>query len=391
MIYLSLRICLFCAALHGICATVALTEELIVPDDFFSIEEAMEFAQSGDNVIVMPGTYYERIIVKEGVNLLSYEGENGNELVDGPGQQQIFRRTLQTVIDGSKIEEPGYLISFPLSTTSPMKVDGFTFQNMPKYVSGIKLFLMEIRGSSPVVVNNIFTGNKSWGAILSTGLGVGMGAPLETMAQPLIENNIVYANAGPGITNASNSTAVISKNEIFDNHFPPSEDKIYFAPAIGIREQGRPLIDSNLCYKNGVGIGAVNFDSHEKPLIIKNNTIYNNSRAGIGLKGLGGVKTNINAVIKNNTIHGNLAAGIRCTKVDTVILAHNVIFNNRRTGISLWNIKKTSIEDNEIHGNMTAGIRLLGVPSAVLRRNSIYQNVTAGIDCIGWDKEKQSK
>ncbi len=381
-------ICLLCIFLQGVWATIALTEEFIVPDDFFSIEEAMEFAQEGDNVIVMPGTYFERIVVKEGVNLLSYDGEDGNDLVDGPGQQKILRRTLRTIIDGSDIEEPGYLISFPKSTTTPMKVDGFTFQNMPKYVSGISLFLMEIRGSSPVVVNNVFTGNKSWGAILSTGLGVGMGAALENEANPLIENNVIYANAGPGIANATNSAAVISKNEIFDNHFPHSEDKIFFAPAVGIREKGRPVIDGNLCYQNGIGVGAINFDGHDNPLIIKNNTIYSNSRAGIGLRGLGGVNNNINAVIENNTIYGNLTAGIRCTKVDTITLSYNVIFDNKRTGISLWNTNATTIEDNEIYGNMTAGIRLLGVPSAVLRRNYIYRNVTAGIDFIGWDEDK---
>ncbi len=133
--------------------------ELLVPDDYFSIMEAMEEAYEGDTVLVYPGTYYERIVLKEGVNLVSYDGEDGNALVDGPGLKKVLRRTLRTIIDGSELEEAGYLIQFPTEAVAPMRVDGFTFQNMPKYISGINLFLMEIRGCSPLVENNIFTGN----------------------------------------------------------------------------------------------------------------------------------------------------------------------------------------------------------------------------------------
>jgi parallel beta-helix repeat protein len=361
-------------------------EELIVPDDYFSITEAMELAESGDTIIVMPGTYNERIAIKEGVNLCSFVGDDGNELVAGPGQKKILKRTLRTIIDGSDLEEPGYLISFASDTTAAMKVDGFTLQNLPKYISGINLFLMEIRGCSPVVVNNVFTGNRSWGGILATGLGVGMGPALETEARPLIENNIVYANDGPGIANGGNSSATIVNNEIFNNEFPKSGNNSSFAPAVGIRENGRPIIDNNFCYANEVGIGAINFASHVQPLIIKNNKIFNNKRAGIGLRGIDGKDTDIRAIIKNNKIYGNLTAGIRCTKLDRIEIDYNVIFDNRRTGISLWNVDKAVIEDNEIHGNMTAGIRLLAVPDAGLRHNNIYQNVTAGIDIIGWHK-----
>jgi len=360
--------------------------ELLVPDDYFSISEAMEEAVEGDTIVVYPGTYYERIEIKEGVNLVSYVGDDGDEPVDGPGMKKVLRRTLRTIIDGSELEEPGYLISFPKDTSTPMKVDGFTFQNVPKYVSGVNLFTMEIRGCSPIVENNIFTGNLSWGAILSTGLGIGMGPALETVAQPVIRHNVIYKNYALGIGNASNSSAHIIDNEIFENEFqnPGGGDRV--APAIGIREQGRPIIENNLCYRNGSGVGAINFDSFEQPLIIRGNTFFNNRRAGINLQGLSSLKTQVKAVVENNIIYGNLAAGIRCTKIDSVVIRYNNVYDNRKSGISLWNVDKTVIEDNEIHGNLTAGVRLLDVAAAVVQRNAIYQNVTAGIDFIGWEK-----
>ena len=365
---------------------VAFAEELLVPDDYFTIGEALEAAYEGDTVVVYPGTYYERIVMKEGVNLVSFAGDDGNDLVDGPGVKKVLRRTLRTIIDGSELDEPGYLISFPKDTTAPMKVDGFTFRNMPKYVSGVNLYLMEIRGCSPVVENNIFTGNLSWGAILSTGLGVGMGPALDTVARPVIRNNVVYKNYAIGIGNGSNSAAHIIDNEIFDNYYVDDGQRDRVAPAIGIREQARPIIENNLCYGNGVGVGAVNFDSFKDPLIIRGNTFFNNKRGGIGLLGIGGLKTGVKAIIENNTIYGNLTSGIRCTKTDSVLIRYNTIYDNRRSGISLWDVGATVIEDNEIYGNLTAGIRLLDVPSARVQRNNIYRNVTAGIDFIGWKK-----
>jgi parallel beta-helix repeat protein len=379
--------CFFLAALLVLTAGGEVRAfELLVPDEYFSITEAMEEAMDGDTVVVYPGTYYERIQIKEGVNLVSYAGDDGDELVDGPGMKKVLRRTLRTIIDGSELEEPGYLISFPQDTPASMKVDGFTFQNVPKYISGVQLFIMEIRGCSPVVENNIFTGNLSWGGILSTGLGVGMGPALDTVARPVIRNNVVYNNYSLGIGNGSNSAAHIIDNEIFDNTYndPGEADRV--APAIGVREQARPIIEHNICYRNGTGVGAINFDSFAQPLIIRGNTFFHNRRAGIGLRGIGSLKTGVKAVIENNTIYGNLTAGIRCTKTDNVVIRYNNVYANRKSGISLWDVGQTVIEDNEIHGNLTAGIRLLDVAAAVVQRNAVYQNVTAGIDFIGWKR-----
>lgn len=366
---------------HGILAA-----DIFVPDDYATIGEAMDWADYGDIVYVKPGTYNERVEIKEGVNLVSFAGPDGNELVDGPGNKKVLRRTVRTIIDGSGIDAPGYLISFPKDTTAPMSLDGFTIINMPKYVSGINLFVIEVRGCSPEVVNNIVAKNRSWGGILSTGLGLGMGPPLETVASPLIQNNVICDNYGPGISNGPNSAALIVDNEIFDNRFPNVTENDPDAPGIGVREYARPVIEDNVCYQNGAGIGGINLDSHDQPLIIRNNILRNNRRGGIGLRAIGGQKTKINAVIENNKIYGNLKAGIRLSKLNEVEITYNTVFDNGKAGLAVFNVEAAIIEDNEISGNLTAGIRLLDVSSVAVRRNHIYNNVTAGIDFIGWEK-----
>jgi parallel beta-helix repeat protein len=364
----------------------AAAKDILVPDHYSTIGEAIEAASFGDTVYVKPGTYNERIEMKEGVNLVSFAGSDGDDLVDGPGDRRVLRRAARTIIDGTGLQPAGYLVSFPKETTAPMKLDGFTIMNMPKYVSGINLFMVEIRGCSPVVVNNIVAKNRSWGGIISTGLGIGMGPPLETEAKPIIRYNVIYDNHGPGISNGPNSSALIADNEIFDNRFPDATDIDPEAPGIGVREYARPVIENNLCYRNGAGVGGINLDSHDDPLVIRNNILHDNLRGGIGLRALGGAETNIQVVIENNKIYGDLQSGMRLSRLDKVNVVNNTVFDNRRTGIFFVNVDEAIIEDNEIFGNLTAGIRLLSVPAATLRRNHIYGNVTAGIDFIGWEK-----
>ena len=364
----------------------AVAKDILVPDDYTMIGEAIDSAEFGDTVYVLPGIYNERITLKEGVNLVSFAGTDGNELVDGPGNKKVLKRTERTIIDGTGLETPGYLINFPQDTTAPMRLDGFTIINMPKYRTGINLFLMDVRGCSPEVVNNIVAKNRSWGGIISTGLGIGMGPPLETVARPIIRNNVIYDNYGPGISNGPNSAALIVDNEIFDNQFPGATERDQDAPGIGVREYARPVIENNVCYRNGGGIGGINLDSHDQPLIIRNNILHDNRRAGISLRGIGGVKTNIKVVIENNKVHGNLKAGLRLSKLDEVDIVYNTISDNREAGVAFFNVDEAIIEDNEIFGNLTAGMRLLNVPSAKVRRNHIYNNNTAGIDFIGWQR-----
>jgi parallel beta-helix repeat protein len=365
----------------------AMANDIIVPDDYTTIGKAINSAGFGDTVYVLPGRYNERIEMKKGVKLISFAGADGNELVDGPGKKKVLRRAARTIIDGTGIKSPGYLVSFPKDTTAPMTLDGFTIVNMPKYRSAINLFMVEVRGCSPEVVNNIVAGNRSWGGILSTGLGIGMGPPLETVARPVIRNNVVYDNHGPGIANGSNSAALVTDNETFDNQFPGASDEDRDAPGISVREYGRPVIENNLCYRNGAGIGGINLDSNDQALIIRKNLLCYNRRAGIRLKGIGRAKTDIKTVIEKNKVYGNLKAGVRLLKIDRVNIMHNTIFDNMKAGINLSNVDEAIIRDNEIYGNVTAGMRLLNVPSVVVKRNRIYGNLTTGIDLIRWQDQ----
>ncbi len=367
-------------------------EDLFVPEDFPSINEAVEAAEFGDTIHVGPGIYYERVIIKEGISLVSDSGPEGENLVTGPGEKKVLKRVLQTIIDGSRLSPPDYLVSFHKESDAPMRLDGFTIRNLPKKTID-RLFLVEVRGSSPTIINNIICRNHSkgkGGGLLLTGLGPSMGPPLETGAKPIIQNNIIHDNFGPGIANGSNSFSLIKDNEIFNNHFPQANDTEPDAPGIGMREYARPSIIHNLCYRNGSGIGGLDLVDHDQSIEIKNNILYHNSRAGIGLRAINNAQKKISVLIEGNEIFGNLRAGIFTAFINETIIKKNRIYNNLRAGLAQYKTEHTEITQNNIFGNLTVGL-ILEAKKALIEDNHIYNNLHSGINILPSAKPQENK
>jgi len=368
-----------------------LASDIFVPEDLPAIHEAIEAAEFGDTVRVRPGVYYERIVIKAGVFLVSDNGPDGEKWVDGPGEKKVLKRALQTIIDGSKLTIPDYLVSFQKETNAPMKLDGFTIRHLPTKAVD-KLFLVEVRGCSPTVQNNIVCRNRSkgkGGGILLTGLGPSMGPSLETVAKPIVRNNIIYDNFGPGIANGSNSFSLIQNNEIFNNRFPQAKDTEKDAPGIGMREYARPRILGNFCYQNGSGIGGLDLINHDQSIVIKNNILRNNNRAGISLRAINTEQRNITIMIEGNEVYGNLRNGIWLADITDVAFKSNNIYNNLRGGMALCNVKSASVNQNRIHSNFSAGL-IIDAQKAFISRNEIYNNLNTGINVLSsWKNRKK--
>ena len=59
-----------------------------VPDDYPTIQEGIDWAESGDTVLVAPGTYNETINLKEGI-ILHGSGID-NSIIQGSGYNTIY-------------------------------------------------------------------------------------------------------------------------------------------------------------------------------------------------------------------------------------------------------------------------------------------------------------
>jgi parallel beta-helix repeat protein len=265
--------------------TVVQSTTIRVPDDYPSIQEAIDAANEGDRVVVSDGTHTgdwnDGLRRNKNLELrgkkITVESENG------PGNCTI---ECHGVGRGFNIHE---------GEDSYTVIKGFTITGAKSSGGGLY-----IEGASPTITNNVITSNKG-----SYGGG------------------IYCKNAGP---------------QIKDNTITGNSADGHRGGGIYCCEGSKPLISGNTIKNNeatveGYGAGICCFDS--SPEII-NNTIQDNEANSITQgKGRGGgiYIGNCDAIIRNNTITGNKArysAGIYCagSGSDNALITENTVSGN---------------------------------------------------------------
>jgi hypothetical protein len=155
---------------------------------------------------VRAGTYFERLM-KRRVRLVSDAGVDGDELVPVEGAQlPLPRRTLRTILDGSKAEASSRgMIDFTNGVGRHTVVDGFTIRNLPRqdhhlpgHAHGVN-----VRGASPVILHCWVHHNGS--------TGIGNHATFRDAGQPMAKRDFRRANV------VDVSEAVIWNNVVASN------------------------------------------------------------------------------------------------------------------------------------------------------------------------------
>lgn len=175
----------------------ALSEDIFVPEDYDTIQGAIDAATSGDRILVAPGTYFEH---------LDYLGK-AVELKSQAGPEL-------TVIDANK---SGRGVTFQSGETRASVLDGFTITNGDVGVSnggGIDCTLE----SSPTIQNCVISYNKAD--------ALGGGIACRGVSCPKIHNCVFIGNvardyyegsSGGGICCFILSDAIISDCVFIDN------------------------------------------------------------------------------------------------------------------------------------------------------------------------------
>ena len=279
---------------------------ITVPDDYKSIQTAINAAGSGDVVLVKPGTYYELLVMKDGVKVVSDSADGGDELVPVEGAMLTLpRRTLRTIIDGSKSKTShNGMFDFNPGVGRKAIIDGFTIQNLPAQNHHIPGHAhgLNVRGASPVITNCLIRNNGS------TGIGNHVvyndqdspmpdrdfrWANIKHRASAVIFRNIIYGNLGLGIGCNHFSAPYILGNEVFNNSDAELGDDP--SPGMGNKHGSAATIIGNINHDNpGGGIlckdgapqGKYHIDRPTHPTIIKNVVFDNGSiRPGIACNG----------------------------------------------------------------------------------------------------------
>jgi parallel beta-helix repeat protein len=304
--------------------------DLLVPEDYPTIQEAIDTANNGDVIVVSPGTYRENIDFI-GKNITLRSTEPGNPLV-----------MASTVIDGGG---RGSVVTFKSGETSEARLEGFQILN-GKSTFGGGIFITE--NSSPMIVNNIISGNFA-------------------------------EKAGGGIC-VENSTPTIENNLIFGNKAQAKGGGIYL---FGSPETQTFSILSNDIAGNLAGQGGgIALDGSFSPLILDNTITENDALlgGGIGLSNFSSPTIEENILEKNNAFNGG---GIYIHSYSSPTILNNIISSNSADlggGIFVTNFGLPTIEDNLFEHNnavYSGGGLYLDNPNAMVNSN-VFQINTAG-------------
>ncbi len=284
-----------------------------VPQEYSTIQAAVDAAADGDVVLVSPGTYNESIVIAgKSVTLASLYHTTGDEAyID------------QTVIDaGGGLAD---VIVVDATAGPDTTIVGLTIQNGNDGVSAFR---------KVNIFNNRVTGNAD-GLDLESSGGV-------------VRGNLIELNSDDGIDLDRDTEVIIEDNILRNNSNDGIEARFqsYSGPTLNI------VIRNNVISGNDDdGIQLIGYpDESNRSLLIEGNLIVNNGAVGLGLMDDGNTTEDFRAAslverihLFNNTFAGNLYG---VTGGDNMVAVNNLF------------VDTTNIAVKEIDGNSTVAYNL---------------------------------
>ncbi|MGK4579181.1 right-handed parallel beta-helix repeat-containing protein [Kitasatospora sp. HPMI-4] len=314
---------------------------LRVPEDFPTIQKAVDVAREGETVLVGPGTYRESVhITKERVVLRGTDRnkvvlDGGLRLVNGvtvtgPGSvvenltvhDYLANGVLFTGVTDEKLQQHGAGGSAynPLDTARFPAVQGFRATRVTAYDNGLYgIYAFDARGG---VIEDSYTSGQA-----DSGIYVGQCKPCDT----LVRGNTIERNAvGIELTNASDGLSVLG-NRVAGNRVGitvNSNDLESLAPQHGAVIAGNVVADNNAA------------DTPEQA----------DGGFGIGI-GIGGGTGNR---VQRNLVRGNQAAGVVVTDPPGHPASGNSVEGNRTVGNGTDLVLASADPGNCFTGNQPA-------------------------------------
>lgn len=177
-----------------------------VPDDFATIQEAINNATPGDMIFVSSGLYHERVVINKTVMLV---GENRETtIVDGGFAGSVFQITADNVsVTGFKLQNTGW--KWGRSGVEVYNADYCEIKGNFVFLTCHQIRLNCSRGSK--IIGNIVSAPTRDPFPRSA-----YGIRLENSADCLIENNTVSNNIG-GIHLQNTTNCTVIRNLFFQN------------------------------------------------------------------------------------------------------------------------------------------------------------------------------
>jgi parallel beta-helix repeat protein len=352
---------------------------ITVPDDYGSIQDAVDAASSGDTVIVKDrvGDYHQSVVFgseDSGITLKSTDGAT----LDGDGPAD----------SGTTLSAHGISLSAGVSdvTIEGLEIRDYTSTSRS---SGIEAWN---DGTSDITISNNKIKENLWNGILVGNEGTGLHESW------VINDNEVFENGFVGIELTNGHESIIKGNTAIENGWANlvlqarntiANSGLFISSDILVTENNLLFADG---YYGGAGYGiyALSFagstDFNPIPgatalltgLNIKNNDVKNNINSGMILwKYLDGIFANNN--IHRNEVNYNEGNGIYLIDGDDITIHHNEVNNNDFDGISIRGSDTTNIHHNKLNNNDRYGISIRNYLDGS-NDNVIHHNVVKNSD-----------
>jgi parallel beta-helix repeat protein len=412
-------ICLF--VLLSAVPSVAYGDELFVPSvGYETIQSAIESANPGDEIIVARGLYTEN---------LNFRGKAITVRSEDPDDPNVVA---ETVIDGSEPADPnfGSVVIFHSGEGNDSVLTGFTITGgtgswivVSWEFKGVRWNrcgggVLSYSLSQPTITKNVFRGNSAGqgGGIYIYGDPVNPDDPSDPTVrtspaithntfennQAIIEHGFSPPNAdypaiehgdGGAIVCFQGCDAAIANNTILGNYAD------YYGGGIHLRQWSNGLIAENMIFDNDSFLGAGIHLTYNASPLVQDNTIRGNSGVGSGIyiiwQSAPVVEGNLilnntvgisiypecNPILRNNMIVRNNDSGISIVGSEAFLLiSHNTISDNLRSGIRCRSDSRPIVEHNIITGNGAGvsngyGIYAPSGSSPAIRFNNVWNNV----------------
>jgi hypothetical protein len=312
-------------------ATAWAQDTLRVPQDYPTIQTAIDAAAPGAKIVVASGTYFANLVVSKSITLISKSG------------------AAVTTLDGGRL---GRVIFARGTGAEWVDVVGFTITN------GLNLGSMDIPAP-----------------------GAGSGIYLESLAGATLRDNVIRDNVGCSGVGVStlDVTVTVVHNEIARN-LQDSSCSGADGGGIGVRGGGAApsLIASNAISGNVVGGNGAGIKVQGATAVIRGNDIRGNTASSGG-----GIAFDLSdGIISDNLLIGNSAevgGALRLVPIDgrQVLVSGNTLLDNRAT-MSASAVHLIPIPDealrmrgNTISGDGAVELIRCETPFAVSRSNAL--------------------
>jgi len=329
-----------------------------VPEDYSTIQAAVNAANLGDVINVSSRTYYEHVIVDK--SYLTLVGEDrSTTIIDGNGTGIVILITLG-------------IWGIPSDHVS---ISGFTVQNSSSFYrdSGIRLnYASGTTISGNTASNNNGNGIQLWHSSNNTLMGNNvtnnewLGICLDYSSNNNIYGNNITANNWVGIgLFCYSSYNTISGNNITNN----ADD------GIRLYQSSYNAISGNTASNNGVH--GISLGDSSDNNVVSNNVVTGNGWDGIVL--WKDVLSPDHNVVSGNIVTSNYYAGIHLVHSGNSNIENNIATLNQ-FGIILHDSSNDNIlHDNQVTLNSGAGITLVNSSNNAITCNNVSKSSWQGI------------